>query len=107
LEEELEHLDLESEHRFEQIVVIGDGKPRLGAVFFPREPLHTPREKLEAHAREHIRRYNTGRPVDEVIGPFMFSHETLAQAGGLGPSGKLVRRRIEEAFEHLYGGALV
>ena len=52
-----------------------------------------------------VRDYNSRRPIDEKIGPWMVVTSSLVDTGCLGPSGKLVRRRVEELAESMYAGA--
>jgi long-subunit acyl-CoA synthetase (AMP-forming) len=142
MEDELKELDLETGRNFEEIVVIGDGKPRLGAVFFPRTTISTvtpaaaapaaagsasavatssacsssassaPRNpsgsalEFDAHANRLLGAYNRSKPIDERIAVYAVSRDTIVEVGGLGPSGKLVRRRIEESFAGIYGQTL-
>ncbi|MBN1441584.1 MAG: AMP-binding protein, partial [Planctomycetes bacterium] len=101
MEEHLHALDLARENRFDDIVVVGDARPRLGAVFFPREAEIDP-QALRAYAGELVRTHNEGKPVDERIGPFVVCEQALRDVGGLGPSGKLIRRRIEERFAGIF-----
>jgi long-chain acyl-CoA synthetase len=100
-EEELLALDLEREHALEEAVVIGDGQPRLGVVFFLRPELRED-GATRAYLRELLREFNRGRPVDERLEVSAVSELPFKEAGVLGPSGKLVRRRVEEEFARVF-----
>lgn len=106
MEEELRAADLNRENILEEAVVIGDAKPRLGCVFFLRENMQ-PTGETQSYVSSLVRDFNVSRPVDERIGPWDLSPQSLKECGGLGPSGKLVRRRIEESFATIYGEVLV
>jgi len=106
LEEELHALDLKGQHLLEEVVLIGDAQPRLGAVFFAREGI--PHDAaLRAYAASLVRAFNQAHPVDEKIGPWTLSDKPFKEAGLLGPSGKLVRRRVEERFASIFERTLV
>ncbi len=100
-EERLTALDLDRGHVLADVIVIGDGKPRLGAVFFLREGVDD-----EASVREQIasllEEFNRERAVDERIEAWALCAEDLRTAGFLGPSGKVVRRRIETHFADIF-----
>jgi long-chain acyl-CoA synthetase len=101
LEEELHAMDLGSRHLVEEAVVVGDAQPRLGAVFFLREGVERNAETI-AYLETTLRAFNTTRPVDEKIGPWAVSEKPFKEAGVLGPSGKLVRRRVEEKYAGMF-----
>lgn len=102
MEEELRAADLNAENLLEEVVVIGEAKPRLGGVFFLREGLQ-PAGEIQSYLASLVRDFNARRPVDEQIGPWSVSPQSLKESGALGPSGKLVRRRVEERFARIYG----
>ena len=106
LEEEIKALDLNSRNLFDEVVVIGDGKPRLGAVFFLREISGAEDAEVRAYVKRLLADFGASRRIDEKIGPWAISESSLPDVGGLGPSGKLVRRRIEEQFCSIYGEVL-
>lgn len=101
LEEDLHALDLLDRQLVEEAVVIGDAQPRLGAVFFLREGVARD-EGTRAYLEALLRRFNDGRPVDERVGPWSWSDLPFKESGVLGPSGKLIRRRVEERFQHIF-----
>ena len=105
LEEELHALDLKDQNLVEEGVVIGDAQPRLGAVFFLREGVAND-AATKAYLVHLVRSFNASRPVDEKIGPWVVSERQFKEAGALGPSGKLVRRRVEEQYAHIFGVAV-
>ncbi|MEC8895572.1 MAG: AMP-binding protein [Planctomycetota bacterium] len=104
MEDELKAADLQGQNVLEEAVVVGDARPRLGCVYFLREGLEHSAERTE-YLGSLVRDFNSGRPVDEHIGPWLVSSKSLKECGGIGPSGKLVRRRIEEKFANLYEDA--
>ena len=101
MEDDLKAADLKDQNILEEAVVIGDARPRLGCVYFLREGLEHSAERAE-YLGSLVREFNAGRPVDEHIGPWVVSTKSLKECGGIGPSGKLVRCRIEEKFADLY-----
>lgn len=101
MEESLKARDLDRENLLDDIVVIGDGQPRLGAVFFLRESQERD-EGVEGYVDGIVHTHNGSRPVDEKLGTWAISDRSLRDVGGLGPSGKLIRRRVEEAFAHIF-----
>jgi long-subunit acyl-CoA synthetase (AMP-forming) len=104
MEDDLKAADLNDQNILEEAVVIGDARPRLGCVYFLREGLEHSPQRAE-YLGSLVREFNAGRPVDEHIGPWVVSTKSLKECGGIGPSGKLVRRRIEEKFADLYEDA--
>ena len=104
MEDDLKAADLQGQNVLEEAVVIGDARPRLACVYFLREGLEHSAERTE-YLGSLVRDFNSGRPVDEHIGPWVVSSKSLKECGGIGPSGKLVRRRIEEKFANLYEDA--
>ena len=106
MEDALKALDLERDNVLEEAVVIGDGRPRLGAVFFLREGLAATDESRR-YVAELLRTHNAKRPVDEKIPVWTVSEKCLRDVGGLGATGKLVRRQVEKVFAHIYGEVLV
>ena len=105
MEDDLKASDLNRRNVLEEAVVIGDARARLGCVFFLREGVEKT-DDVEGYLSTLIRDHNGTRSVDEQIGPWTVSPDGLKEAGGLGPSGKLVRRRIEEGFAAIYGEVL-
>ena len=105
-EERLHALDLAGENLCEEVVVIGDARPRLGAVIFLREGI---RETPETHAYVTwlLDSFNSTRAVDERIASWVISDKPFKEAGVLGPSGKLIRRRVEESYANIYGSEVV
>ena len=106
MEDALKALDLKKDNLLDEVVVVGDARPRLGAVLFLREGVE-PSKEHHRYVESLLRTYNTGRPVDEKIAVWAISKQNLRDAGGLGPSGKVVRRHIERSFAHIYGEVLV
>lgn len=104
MEDDLKAADLNDQNILEEAVVIGDARPRLGCVYFLREGLEHSPQRAE-YLGSLVREFNAGRPLDEHIGPWVVSTKSLKECGGIGPSGKLVRRRIEEKFADLYEDA--
>lgn len=105
LEEELQTLDLKDQQLIEEVVVIGDGQPRLGAVFFLREGIAND-ATCRAYLQALVRAVNNDRAVDEKIGPWVVSSKPFKDAGVIGPSGKLLRLRVEERHAHIFGVAV-
>jgi long-chain acyl-CoA synthetase len=101
LEEEIHTIDLLDRHLVEEAIVIGDAQPRLGAVFFLREGITISAES-RAYLESVLRRFNATRPVDEKIACWTISEKLFREAGLLGPSGKLVRRRVEERYAGIF-----
>ena len=95
-------MDLKQRHVVEEMVVIGDAQPRLGAVVFLREEVHHGAE-TRAYVESLVRAFNATRAVDERIGPWAISEKPFKEAGVLGPSGKLIRRRVEERYAVIFG----
>jgi long-subunit acyl-CoA synthetase (AMP-forming) len=106
MEEALKAADLARDTLLEEVVVVGDGKPRLGAVLFLRDGVDRG-TRVESYVASLVREHNALRPADEQIALWVLSEQSLKDAGGLGPSGKIVRRRIEERFAGMYGEVLV
>ena len=104
MEDGLKAADLKSLNILEEAVVIGDARPRLGCVYFLREGVERTPER-EEYLGGLVREFNASRPVDEHIGPWVVSRLSLKECGGIGPSGKLLRRRIEESYGDLYEDA--
>ena len=102
IEERLLAVDLEREHRLEEVVVIGDGQPRLGAVFFLRAAVLEDRDSNDRYLREILGAYNCDCAVDERLEAWDTSPVVFKDAGFLGPSGKLVRRRVEESYASVF-----
>ncbi len=101
-EEEIHAMDLKQRHVIEEMVLIGDAQPRLGAVVFLREEVHHGAETRD-YVESLVRAFNATRAVDEKIGPWAISEKPFKEAGVLGPSGKLVRRRVEERYAVIFG----
>jgi len=101
MEEELHALDLEGMHAIEEVVVIGDGRPRLGAVFFLREG-STDADEVRGYLANLVDGVNSGNSVDERIAAWTVSETPFRDSGILGPSGKLIRRRVEERYGHIF-----
>ncbi len=104
IEDELKSADLKELNILEEVVVIGDARPRLGCVYFLREGVEKTASK-EEYLGGLVRDFNARRPVDQQLGPWAVSSTGLKESGGIGPSGKLVRRRIEEQYGALYADA--
>jgi long-chain acyl-CoA synthetase len=104
-EEHIQRLDLEGKHVIEEVVVVGDGRPRLGAVFFLRDGV-----PCDASSRAYLagvlREFNARQAIDERIVPWAVSQVLFKESGVLGPSGKLVRRRVEERFAEMFESAV-
>lgn len=104
-EEALLRLDAAREAEFEQAVVIGDGRPCLGAVFFLRGGVEG--SEAEAYVASLVRSFNDSRPTDERIGAWAISPRPFAESGFLGPTGKLRRRQVDEEYARLFEGEKV
>lgn len=104
-EEEIHALDLEERQLVEEAVVVGDAQPRLGAVFFLREGVPHSSE-TRAYLEALVRAFNSQRAVDERLGPWVISDLPFKESGFLGPSGKIVRRRVEEKYAVLFEQAV-
>ncbi len=102
MEDAIKTADSNRDAILEEAIVIGDAKPRLGCVFFLREGLDA-NPSAEDYCRQLVRDHNAARPVDEHIGPWVVSPRSLKDAGGIGPTGKLVRRVVEAEFSSIYG----
>jgi acyl-coenzyme A synthetase/AMP-(fatty) acid ligase len=100
-EELIQAFDVRLDNVLEQAVIIGDGQARLGCVFYLREP-HEPTESIRSYLGFLLREINATLPVDEHIGPWVLSPQRLREADVLGPSAKLIRRRIEENWAVLF-----
>lgn len=94
-------LDLRREHLLEAAVVIGDGRDRLGCVFFLREP-HEPGDEARRYLQRLLKELNATLGVDDQIGPWALIPVRLRDADILGPSAKLIRRRVEEQYGYLF-----
>lgn len=101
LEETIAAKDLRLRNILDQVVVIGDGQPRLGCVFLLREPEANSQE-LQEYLTDVLREVQQDQPVDERIGPWVVHTTTLKDSGFLGPSGKLRRPMVEERYRILY-----
>ena len=101
IEERLQRLDLEREQRCEEIVIIGDGQPRLGAVFFLRENVQADTATTD-YLAACLREFNVQQAIDERIGSWVVSEVSFKESGVLGPSGKLIRRVVEERFGEMF-----
>jgi long-subunit acyl-CoA synthetase (AMP-forming) len=105
VEEDIQRIDLDARHIVEEVVVVGDGRPRLGAVFFLREGV--PHDAAtRAYLAGVIREINARSSIDERIVPWAVSEVSFKESGVLGPSGKLVRRRVEERFAAMFESAV-
>lgn len=106
IEERLLAADLESEHRFEEIVVVGDGQARLGLVIFLREGSLREGTEFGGSARAYVKSllavFNAQQPVDERLEIWTVAEESFKDSELLGPSGKLVRRRAEEKYAAMF-----
>jgi long-subunit acyl-CoA synthetase (AMP-forming) len=101
IEARIAERDLERGNLLEEAVVVGDGQPRLGCVFFLRDPAAaggSTRRYLEALIRD----VNSTAAVDERIGPWAIHAEPLRESPYLGPSGKIRRAAVERAYQTLY-----
>ncbi len=110
-EEEMQTIDLERANRFEEIVVIGEGQPRLGAVFFTRpvegsDAARGDERELHEYAASCVRDFNEKRPVDERVERWVISPVGFKEAEVLGPSGKLIRRRVEERYGDIFDSSV-
>jgi long-chain acyl-CoA synthetase len=105
-EERLHALDLAGQNFCEEVVVIGDAKPRLGAVVFLREGVENT-GATHAYVTKLIDTFNANRAVDERIASWTISDQLLKEAGVLGPSGKLIRRRVEDTYANIFGPHVV
>lgn len=104
-EETLLRLDAGREGALEAAVVIGDGQPCLGAVFFLRGGLEG--AEAEAYVAAVVRAFNDSHPTDERIGRWAVCPRPLAESGFLGPTGKLRRRRVDEEYARIFEGVKV
>jgi len=100
-EEMIHARDLKSEHMIEEVVVLGDGQAHLGCVFFLREPFENG-EATRRYLGRLLREVNMGLGADDRIGPWAISPQRLRDADVVGPSAKIIRRRIEERYAHLF-----
>jgi long-subunit acyl-CoA synthetase (AMP-forming) len=101
-EEELLGMDLEEKNWIEEVVIIGDAQPSLGGVFFLREGVAS-HEEGRAYVESLVRAFNAARAVDERLGPWALHDGPLKEAGFIGPTGKMLRRRVEETYVTLFG----
>ncbi len=101
LEEALQSLDFEKSQLLEEVVVIGDGQPRLGAVFFLRGGVGDD-DATRAYLSRRLKQFNASRPVDERVETWTVSGAGLKESGFIGPTGKLLRRLVEERYAVIY-----
>lgn len=101
LEEQIQAQDLQAQHLLEEVVVIGDGQPRLGAVFFLREGVEGS-NGVDAYVQGALKTLNASLPVDERIAAWAVSPTPFRDSGFLGPSGKLIRRLVEEEYAGIF-----
>lgn len=101
LEEGLQAIDLERRQLLEEVVVVGDGQPRLGAVFFLRDGVADD-DETRAYLRSCLAEFNASRPVDERVQTWTVSAASFRDSGFLGPTGKLMRRLVEERYAAMY-----
>jgi hypothetical protein len=102
-EERIRSMDLEREGVVEDAVVIGDGQSHLGCILFLREPGRDG-AVLRRYLADLVRDLNAGLRVEETTGPWEVSPAALAEAGVLGPSAKVIRRRVEEKYAGMFRG---
>ena len=105
IEERLLADDLDAEHRFEEIVVLGDGQPRLGVIVFLRESVDAC-EATQEYTKGLLAEFNRRQPVDERLEVWSIAAETFKEAELLGPSGKIVRRRAEAKYAAMFPAAV-
>jgi long-subunit acyl-CoA synthetase (AMP-forming) len=101
IEEAFHAADLERENLLDHVVVLGEGQPSLGGVFFLRET-GGDEGRLREYVEALVRAYNETRPVDERIGSWTLHPQSLRESGLLGPTGKLLRRKVDEAFAGIF-----
>ncbi len=106
LEENLQAIDLEKSQLLEEVVVIGDGQPRLGAVFFLRAGVEDG-DETRAYLESRLKEFNTSRPVDERVESWTVSGIGCRESGVIGPTGKLLRRLVEERYAVMYSKSTV
>ncbi len=107
LEEEIADADVSKRNLLDAVVIVGDGQPRLGCVFFLRAVEGQPPgdeipADVERYLAELLRESNASRPVDEQIGPWTASPIPVRDAGFVGPSGKIRRRLVETHYQFLF-----
>ena len=100
-EERIIDLDMERGHHLDEAVVIGDGQSRLGCVFFLREGVEKTSEVV-ADLRSTLRAFSDEKAVDERIDTMEISPVDFKSSGYLGPSGKLIRRRVEADYARIF-----
>lgn len=100
-EEEIQALDLDRQSQLDEVIVIGDGQPRLGAVFFLR-PEADLNGQMEVYLKQLLRDFNATRHIDERIDRWTVADGQFQQAGLLGPSGKLLRRVAEQNYASIF-----
>jgi long-subunit acyl-CoA synthetase (AMP-forming) len=100
-EEEIQAMDLDRQSVLDEVIIIGDGKPRLGAVFFLRPDAELD-ARTEVYLKQLLKDFNNTRHMDERIEPWMVVDEPFQQAGLLGPSGKLLRRVAEQKYAGIF-----
>ena len=106
LEESLQAIDLERSQLLEEVVVIGDGQARLGAVFFLREGVEDG-DETRAYLKSRLKEFNASRPVDERVESWEVSGIGIRESGFIGPTGKLLRRLVEERYAVIYSRSTV
>jgi len=99
-EEKIHALDLRREHKLEESVVIGDGQARLGCIFFLKES-GQPSPEVREYLENLVREVNGSLRADDQIGSWSLSKLPLRDSGVLGPSAKIIRRRVEEMAAQL------
>ena len=106
LEEGLLALDLEKAQRLEEVVVIGDGQPRLGAVFFVAAGAEHD-DETRHYLESCLKVFNASRAVDERIESWALSPTSFKESGFLGPTGKVIRRLVEENYAAIFAKSAV
>jgi len=97
IEDDLKSADLKKLNILEEVVVIGDARPRLGCIYFLREGVEKTASR-EEYLGGLVREFNASRPVDQQLGPWTVSVHGLKESGGIGPSGKLVRDGLRNSM---------
>lgn len=101
IEDAFHAADLERENLLDHAVVLGEGQASLGAVFFLRDSV-ADAERVRIYVEGLVRAYNGTRGVDERVGAWTIVPTSLRESGCLGPTGKLLRRRVDEAYARIF-----
>ncbi len=81
--------------------VFGDGQPGLGGVVFLREPVDRD-GAARAYIERLVRAFNEAHDVSERLGAWAIHPQPLRESDFVGPTAKLRRRRVEEAYAKLF-----